>query len=80
MRKIAFLLGALGLLGFLALEPSYAGQKKEVKTVNAKKVKSKKVKSKKTSYKRPRYAHHINQPQEGDLLKLEGMAKDLNEQ
>lgn len=27
-----------------------------------------------------RYSHNINKPQEGDLLKLEGMVKDLNEQ
>ncbi len=31
-------------------------------------------------YKRPRYAKNINKPQEGELLKLEGMIKDLNEQ
>jgi hypothetical protein len=30
--------------------------------------------------KKVRYSHHINKPQEGDLLKLEGMVKDLNEQ
>ncbi|MFZ8861046.1 MAG: hypothetical protein ACO2PP_11180 [Thermocrinis sp.] len=27
-----------------------------------------------------RYSHNINKLQEGDLLKLEGMVKDLNEQ
>jgi hypothetical protein len=27
-----------------------------------------------------RYSHNINKPQEGNLLKLEGMLKDLNEQ
>jgi len=27
-----------------------------------------------------RYSHNINKPQEGSLLKLEGMVKDLNEQ
>jgi len=26
-----------------------------------------------------RYSHNINKPQEGNLLKLEGMVKDLNE-
>jgi len=27
-----------------------------------------------------RYSHNVNKPQEGDLLKLEGMVKDLYEQ
>ncbi len=27
-----------------------------------------------------RYSHNVNKPQEGNLLKLEGMVKDLNEQ
>ncbi len=39
-----------------------------------------KSKNKKVVYKRPRYAKNINKPQEGELLKLEGMIKDLNEQ
>jgi len=36
--------------------------------------------NKKVVYKRPRYAKNINKPQEGELLKLEGMIKDINEQ
>ncbi|MEJ7620592.1 MAG: hypothetical protein WKI46_07235 [Aquificaceae bacterium] len=36
--------------------------------------------TKKVVYKRPRYASNVNQPKEGELLKLEGMIKDLNEQ
>ncbi len=39
-----------------------------------------KSKNKKVVYKRPRYAKNINKPQEGELLKLEGMVKDINEQ
>ncbi len=39
-----------------------------------------KSKNKKVVYKRPRYAKNINKPQEGELLKLEGMIKDINEQ
>ncbi|MCS7307748.1 MAG: hypothetical protein NZ526_04255 [Aquificaceae bacterium] len=49
--------------------------------LDSKNVKKAKKKGKtKISYKRPRYATNINQPQEGQLLKLEGMVKDLNAQ
>lgn len=39
-----------------------------------------KSKNKKVVYKRPRYVSNVNQPKEGELLKLEGMVKDINEQ
>ncbi|MCX8076815.1 MAG: hypothetical protein N3C57_07270 [Aquificaceae bacterium] len=90
MRKLA-LLGMF--LSFLSLSVpmslSFANQKAKVQIGQGKtKVKidsknSKKAKKKgksKISYKRPRYATNINQPQEGQLLKLEGMVKDLNAQ
>jgi len=63
-----------------AVKPS---NKKVVKQNNRTKAKfsrhSKKKYAKKNVLK-VRYSHNINKPQEGDLLKLEGMVKDLNEQ
>ncbi len=54
---------------------SLANKKSSKKTLAKGKSKNKKV-----VYKRPRYAKNINKPQEGELLKLEGMVKDINEQ
>lgn len=59
-------------------------QKKKVKVKSSRHAKKKHTKKKKNYAKRNvlkvRYSHNINKPQEGNLLKLEGMVKDLNEQ
>ena len=63
-----------------AVKPS---NKKVVKQNNRTKVKFSRHAEKKYAKKnvlKVRYSHNINKPQEGDLLKLEGMVKDLNEQ
>jgi hypothetical protein len=52
-------------------------QKKKVKVKSLRHAKKKYAKKKVLKV---RYSHHINKPQEGELLKLEGMIKDLNEQ
>ncbi|NAZ23850.1 MAG: hypothetical protein GU346_05280 [Thermocrinis sp.] len=60
-----------------------SSKKKAVKQKKKVKVKSSHHTKKKYAKKnvlKVRYSHHINKPQEGDLLKLEGMVKDLNEQ
>jgi len=57
--------------------------KKVVKQNNRTKVKFSRYAKKKYAKKnvlKVRYSHNINKPQEGNLLKLEGMVKDLNEQ
>jgi hypothetical protein len=57
--------------------------RKVVKQNNRTKVKFSRHAKKKYAKKKVlkvRYSHNINKPQEGDLLKLEGMVKDLNEQ
>jgi len=57
--------------------------RKVVKQNNRTKVKISRHAKKKYAKKKVlkvRYSHHINKPQEGNLLKLEGMVKDLNEQ
>lgn len=91
MKKV-FLLAAL--LGFLSLsvpvDLSFAGPQVKRQAVQGKAKKSQKAshyKAKKSRalkqkaiYKKPRYARNINKPQEGELLKLEGMVRDLNEQ
>jgi hypothetical protein len=52
-------------------------QKKKVKVKSSRHAKKKHAKK---NVLKVRYSHHINKPQEGELLKLEGMVKDLNEQ
>jgi hypothetical protein len=93
MRKLIFVFLSLFIFSTITLpEPSLAAtqQKKAsvkssnnraaVKSSNNKaSVKSSKKKAVKQN-KKVRYSHNINKPQEGDLLKLEGMVKDLNEQ
>ena len=57
--------------------------KKVVKQNSGTKVKFSRYAKKKYAKKnvlKVRYSHNINKPQEGNLLKLEGMVKDLNEQ
>ncbi|MFN3813071.1 MAG: hypothetical protein ACK4SM_00410 [Aquificaceae bacterium] len=74
MRKILSLL-LFAALGFFFLQPtlelSHAKQH-----VIKKKIKKKKKRTKVII----KSSRNINSPQEGDLLKLEGMVKDLNEQ
>ncbi|ADC89188.1 hypothetical protein Thal_0554 [Thermocrinis albus DSM 14484] len=83
-RMLAYLLVAtLGL--FSASVDSYAKahRHKVVKHHHHKVKVSYKYKYKKKHkkfVKRVRYSHNINKPQEGELLKLEGMVKDINEQ
>ncbi|MFZ8787633.1 hypothetical protein [Thermocrinis sp.] len=95
MRKLIFVFLSLFIFSTITLpEPSLAAtqqKKASVKSSNNRTaVKSSKNKasvksSKKKAVKqnnrtKVRYSHNINKPQEGDLLKLEGMVKDLNEQ
>lgn len=93
MRKTALIFVLLSLFVSAPLFASYAEArtvKKQttasVKTakkqhgVKTKKAKVSNKRSKKVVYKRPRYANNVNKPQEGEVLKLEGMVKDINEQ
>jgi hypothetical protein len=77
MRKLIFVFLSLFIFSTITLpEPSLAGTHQKKASVKSSKKKSGKQKKKA----KVRYSHHINKPQEGDLLKLEGMVKDLNEQ
>ena len=77
MRKLIFVFLSFFIFSTITLpEPSLAGTHQ--KKVSVKSSKKKAVKQKKKV--KVRYSHNINKPQEGDLLKLEGMVKDLNEQ
>ncbi|MEJ5339232.1 MAG: hypothetical protein WHS43_06220 [Aquificaceae bacterium] len=88
MRKILIFASILSVLSLsVPTDLSFAGTQPKKQTVQGKaKKEGKSIKAKKkgkrttASYKRPRYASNVNQPQEGDMLKLEGMVKDLNEQ
>ena len=50
------------------------------KKVSKKKANRNVSKKSRTAQRKPRYASNVNQPKEGELLKLEGMVKDINEQ
>jgi len=77
MRKLIFVFLSLFIFSTITLpEPSLAATHQKKASVKSSKKKA--VKQKKKA--KVRYSHHINKPQEGDLLKLEGMVKDLNEQ
>jgi hypothetical protein len=95
MKKLIFVFLSLFIFSTITLpEPSLAAtqqKKASVKSSKKKAVKQKKkVKAKSSRHAKKKYAkknvlkvrysHNINKPQEGDLLKLEGMVKDLNEQ
>ncbi len=95
MRKLFFVFISLFIFSAITLpEPSLATtqqKKASVKSSNNRTaVKSSKNKASVNSSKKKtvkqnnrtkvRYSHNINKPQEGDVLKLEGMVKDLNEQ
>ncbi|MDT7910833.1 MAG: hypothetical protein RQ827_01700 [Thermocrinis sp.] len=95
MKKLIFVFLSLFIFSTITLpEPSLAAtqqktasvkssKKKAVKQKKKVKVKSSRHAKKKYAKKnvlKVRYSHNINKPQEGDLLKLEGMVKDLNEQ
>jgi hypothetical protein len=77
MRKLIFVFLSLFIFSTITLpEPSLAGTHQKKASVKS----SKKKAGKQNNRTKVRYSHHINKPQEGDLLKLEGMVKDLNEQ
>jgi hypothetical protein len=77
MRKLIFVFLSLFIFSTITLpEPSLAATQQKKASVKS----SKKKAVKQNNRTKVRYSHHINKPQEGDLLKLEGMVKDLNEQ
>ena len=90
MKKLIFVFLSLFIFSTITLpEPSLAGTHQKKASVKSSVKSSKNKASVKSSKKKAvkqhnrtkvRYSHHINRPQEGDLLKLEGMVKDLNEQ
>jgi len=95
MKKLIFVFLSLFIFSTITLpEPSLAStqqKKASVKSSNSRtavrssknktSVKSSKKKAvKQNNRTKVRYSHNINKAQEGDLLKLEGMVKDLNEQ
>jgi hypothetical protein len=90
MRKLIFVFLSLFIFSTITLpEPSLAATHQKKASVKSSVKSSKNKASVKSSKKKAvkqnnrtkvRYSHHINKPQEGDLLKLEGMVKDLNEQ
>jgi hypothetical protein len=90
MKKLIFVFLSLFIFSTITLpEPSFAGTHQKKASVKSSVKSSKNKASVKSSKKKAvkqnnrtkvRYSHHINKPQEGDLLKLEGMVKDLNEQ
>jgi hypothetical protein len=90
MKKLIFVFLSLFIFSTITLpEPSLAATHQKKASVKSSVKSSKNKASVKSSKKKAvkqnnrtkvRYSHHINKPQEGDLLKLEGMVKDLNEQ
>jgi hypothetical protein len=77
MKKLIFVFLSLFIFSTITLpEPSFAATQQKKASVKS----SKKKAVKQHNRTKVRYSHHINRPQEGDLLKLEGMVKDLNEQ
>lgn len=88
-RALAFLVALFSVLSLsVPTDLSFASTKAKKQVVQGKaktKAQHKKVKktalkrTKKVVYKRPRYARNVNKPVEGEILKLEGMVKDLNE-
>jgi len=90
MRKLIFVFLSLFIFSTITLpEPSLAATQQKKASVKSSVKSSKNKASVKSSKKKAvkqnnrtkvRYSHNINKPQEGDLLKLEGMVKDLNEQ
>jgi hypothetical protein len=77
MRKLIFVFLSLFIFSTITLpEPSLAGTQQKKTTVKSLKKKA----GKQNNRTKVRYSHNINKPQEGNLLKLEGMVKDLNEQ
>jgi hypothetical protein len=90
MKKLIFVFLSLFIFSTITLpEHSLAATQQKKASVKSSVKSSKNKASVKSSKKKAvkqnnrtkvRYSHHINKPQEGDLLKLEGMVKDLNEQ
>lgn len=77
MRKIAILSLLLGLFSLSLPLEAYANHHIKNNTKVVKKKTNKNVKTKQTKSLKPRYAKNINNPEEGELLKLEGMIKDV---
>ena len=91
MRNLIFVFLSLFIFSTITLpKPCLALTQQKKRTVKSLVVKSSKnranVKSsnkkmaKQNNRVKVRYSYNINKPQEGELLKLEGMVKDLNEQ
>jgi len=95
MKKLIFVFLSLFIFSTITLpEPSLAATQQKTASVKSSKKKAVKQKKKakvksshhakkkyaKKNVLKVRYSHNINKPQEGNLLKLEGMVKDLNEQ
>ncbi len=80
MRKILSL-SFFAVLGFFFLQPAFelSHAKQRAKKTHVVKH-TKKILKKKRAKVVIKGSHNINAPKEGDLLKLEGMVKDLNEQ
>ncbi len=75
MRGILPLLALV--FGIYALsDVSLAGQRDKTKSVHVQKKKAYKTAKKKV---RVRFAHSVNSPKEGEQLKLDAIARDLNE-
>ena len=77
MKKLIFVFLSLFIFSTIILPKPSLGATQQ-KKASVKSSKKKVVKQKKRAM--VRYSHNINNPQEGNLLKLEGMVKDLNEQ
>jgi uncharacterized membrane protein len=95
MKKLIFVFLSLFIFSTITLpEPSLAATQQKKTSVKSSKEKAVVKSSKNRANVKPsnkkvvkqnnrvkvRYSHNINKPQEGELLKLEGMVKDLNEQ
>ncbi len=78
MKKIALLSLLLGLFSLYIPTEVYASNNTKSKTTKIVEKKTyKKVKANKVKKLKPRHAKNINNPQEGELLKLEGMIKSV---
>ena len=78
MKKIVLVSLLLGLFSFYIPTEAYASHHTKSKTTKIVKKKTyKKVKANKAKNLQPRHAKNINNPEEGELLKLEGMIKSV---
>ncbi|WP_448583265.1 hypothetical protein [Thermocrinis sp.] len=79
MRKILGLILMLSIIFPFVSIAKEAGNKSKISQEKTHKLKTKKNK-KLTKVQKIRTAQNINKPQEGEILKIEGMVRDLNEQ